>query len=171
MIGLLNTNQRINESAHFLMPLKTGDQAPDFTLPSTRGSDFSLRIHATGKPLILYFYPKDFTSVCTKEACEFRDAFSFFRELDVAIIGISSDNVETHRRFKAVHALPFELLADEQGKVASLYKAIIPVLRVTRRVTYLLDQEQTVAAVYENLFAADKHVRTMIEKLKAGSHQ
>ena len=150
------------------MALKVGDQAPDFTLPSTTGSDFNLRRHAAGKPVILYFYPKDFTTVCTREACEFRDTFSFLRNLDVQVLGISRDDVATHRRFQVVHHLPFDLLADVDGKVAESYRAPLPFIRLTRRITYLLDKQHTVVAAYENLFDATNHIRTVVEKLKQG---
>ncbi len=78
-----------------------------------------------GKPCILYFYPRDFTPGCTREACGFRDQFAEFRGLDIDVTGISRDSVATHLKFKETHRLPFELLADEQGEVATLYKAAI----------------------------------------------
>ena len=150
------------------MSLKINQLAPDFSLRSTSGEMFTLSENMLNKPCILYFYPKDFTKGCTKEACEFRDAFSVFRNLDVTVLGISRDDVATHLEFKKQHKLPFELLADTEGKVASLYKASMPVINVTRRVTYLLDKTHTIVAVYENLFAADKHIHTMIDKIKSG---
>ena len=148
------------------MALKVGDLAPDFTLPSTTGSDFNLRRHAADQPVVLYFYPKDFTSVCTREACEFRDTFSFLRNLDIQVIGISRDDVATHRRFQQANHLPFALLADVDGKVAELYRATLPFVRFTRRITYLLNQQHTVVAAYENLFAATSHIRTVVEKVR-----
>lgn len=147
------------------MPLKENVQAPDFTLPSTEGKDFSLSRTVANKPLILYFYPKDFTNVCTKEACEFRDQFAFFREQEILVYGISRDNIETHERFRAQYKLPFHLLADEAGDVAKLYKATIPLLPVTRRITYLLDRDHQVAGVYEQMFGYEEHIRQMIDKV------
>lgn len=146
------------------MPLKPGTIAPDFTLPSTAGKNFSL--HKEGGPCILYFYPRDFTSGCTREACKFRDTFSFFEELDIPVYGISRDSVTTHLEFKAAYHLPFDLLSDEYGRVSDLYKASIPFLNFTRRVTYLLDKDHRVMAVYENLFAATSHVREMVKFLR-----
>lgn len=150
------------------MALKEKTPAPDFSLASTSGTPFTLSKTAANKPLILYFYPKDFTSGCTKEACEFRDSFAFFRELDIDIYGISRDTVETHHEFKKAHKLPFELLADEDGKVADLYKASVPLINFTRRITYLLDANHRVAAVYSNLFGATKHIHDMIAQVKTG---
>lgn len=150
------------------MSLSKQSIAPDFTLASTSGAPFTLSKTAAGKPLVLYFYPKDFTPGCTKEACEFRDTFAFFRDLNIDIYGISRDNIPTHQEFKKAHKLPFELLADEDGQVADLYKASIPLIRFTKRITYLLDAEHRVAAVYTNLFGAKKHIHDMIEQVKAG---
>lgn len=150
------------------MALKENAPAPDFTLDSTSGKPFSLSRDAAGKPLIIYFYPKDFTSVCTKEACEFRDSFEFFRETNIDVFGISRDSVETHHKFRKAHHLPFELLADEDGKVADLYKASMPLINFTKRITYLLDKNHQIAGVYQNLFSARKHIHEMIEKVKKG---
>ena len=150
------------------MPLKVNDKAPDFTLPSTSGKNFTLNIDGHGKPLILYFYPKDFTPGCTAEACEFRDTFSFFKELNIEVIGISRDDVETHLKFRQSHNLPFELLADLKGDVAEKYKATLPLINFTRRITYLLNKEHKIIEVYENLFASTKHIHHMIEKVKKG---
>jgi peroxiredoxin Q/BCP len=149
-----------------LMPLSLHQQAPDFALPSTAGDVFQLSKTFRNKPCILYFYPKDFTPGCTKEACEFRDQFSEFRGLSIDIVGISRDSVSTHLRFKETYRLPFELLADEKGEAASLYQANILFLPLTRRVTYLLDGNHRVAAVYEDMFGAQKHIEAMIEAVK-----
>lgn len=148
------------------MPLKINEKAPDFTLPSTTGTSFSLYEITKGKPLILYFYPKDFTGGCTTEACEFRDHFALFRNLQIDIIGISKDDIETHLKFKQSYNLPFELLSDENGLVAERYKAIIPVIKVIRRITYLLDKEHKIAAVFESMFGAARHIEYMINKVK-----
>lgn len=152
------------------MPLSENSTAPNFTLPSTEGKDFSLNKDAAGKPLIIYFYPKDFTPGCTKEACEFRDSFAFFRDLDIPVYGISRDSVETHHKFREAHNLPFHLLADTDGKVAELYKASVPLIKFTRRITYLLDAQHNIVGVYTNLFGATKHIHQMIEKVKANRH-
>ena len=150
------------------MALKENTQAPDFNLESTSGFPFTLSKQAAGKPLILYFYPKDFTPGCTKEACEFRDTFEFFRDLDIDIYGISRDSVETHQKFKTAHNLPFELLADENGKVADLYDASLPFINFTKRITYLLNKDHQIAGVYQNLFGSRKHIHEMINKVKEG---
>jgi peroxiredoxin Q/BCP len=148
------------------MPLSLQQQAPDFTLPSTSGQVFHLSETMNGKPCILYLYPKDFTPGCTREACEFRDQFAEFRELDIDVVGISRDSLTTHLKFKDTYKLPFELLADEQGEVATLYKAALPLLPLTRRITYLLDGNHRIAAVYGGMFGAEKHIAAMAEAVK-----
>lgn len=147
------------------MPLKEQSPAPDFTLPSTEEKPFTLSKDAKGKPLILFFYPKDFTRVCTREACEFRDQFQFFRNQHIQVLGISRDTVETHQRFRKENKLPFHLLADEKGDVARLYKASIPLLSLSRRITYLLDENHRIAAAFEKMFGDEEHIQQMIEKV------
>ena len=113
----------------------------------------------------MYFYPKNFTRQCTKEACGFRDEFSFFRDLNITVVGISQDTLESHHKFKKTYQLPFELLADQAGKVSKLYGARIPLLGMTKRITYLLDAEHRVAAAYENMLGGEKHIREMVAAL------
>jgi peroxiredoxin Q/BCP len=146
------------------MPLQENQKAPVFSLPSTSGGNFNLEDYL-GEPIILFFYPKDFTPGCTKEVCEFRDAFAEFRNLDVKVLGISQDSIESHHKFIKQHNLPFDLLTDKNGKVAKLYKATIPVIGMNRRVTYLLDKEHKIKGVFENMFAAGRHVEAMLQKL------
>ena len=147
------------------MALALGSQAPDFQLPSTSAKVFRLKDYL-GKPLILFFYPKDFTKGCTAEACEFRDQFSEFRDMEVPVFGISRDDIPTHEKFKKAHQLPFELLSDPDGKVCKSFDALIPVLKIPKRVTYLLDENHRIVGIFEGLFENKKHVSAMIAKLK-----
>ena len=100
--------------------IKEGDQAPQFSLPADDGSVVT-RESLRGKNVVLYFYPKDDTSGCTKEACDFRDAFPRFGKIDAEVIGVSPDNIESHRKFKKKYQLPFRLLADESHKLADAF--------------------------------------------------
>ena len=100
--------------------MKVGDQVPDFTLPSDEGAEVKLS-NLRGRKVVLYFYPKDNTPVCTREACGFRDAFPDFSEINAEIFGISKDSVARHRKFKARHDLPFTLLSDEDGEVCKAF--------------------------------------------------
>ena len=147
------------------MPLKTGQQAPDFKLKSTSGSVFHLSEDMKGQACILYFYPRDFTPGCTEEACSFRDAFAEFRNLDIPVFGISRDSISIHKKFKKQYKLPFDLLSDKTGKVCKSYDALVPIIRVPKRITYLLDADHNIAAVYSDMFGAQNHVRQMIKKL------
>ncbi|MDN5205367.1 peroxiredoxin [Fulvivirgaceae bacterium BMA10] len=143
------------------MPLKVSEQGPDFTLPSTSGNDFTLS-SILGESCILYFFPMDFTPGCTKEACEFRDQFAYFKDLEINIFGISTDTISAHEKFRNKHQLPFHLLSDRKGNVARKYKALIPFVGLTMRVTYLLNREHQIAAVYNNLFNYRQHIREMV---------
>ena len=149
------------------MALKVGDLAPDFTLPSTSGQEFKLREDMKGKALIIYFYPKDFTSVCTQEACEFRDHFAELKDLNIPVIGISRDSIKTHLEFKRIITLPFELLSDKDGKVCGRYKALIPVVKMPKRITYLLDKDHKIKAAYSNLFGSKEHLLAMLKAINS----
>lgn len=148
------------------MSLKIGELAPDFELPSTSGSIFKLREDMKGKALIIYFYPKDFTRVCTQEACEFRDHFGDLEGLDIPVIGISRDSIKTHQEFKRINKLPFELLSDKDGKVCGRYKALIPIVKMPKRITYLLDKNHKIKAAYSNLFGSTEHLKAMLKALE-----
>jgi peroxiredoxin Q/BCP len=148
------------------MALTVGTQAPDFTLAATNLGSITLSKDLAEKSLVLYFYPKDFTPGCTTEACEFRDQFAAFRELDIPVFGISRDNLATHEKFKMTHRLPFELLADESGKVCKAYDALLPLIKMPTRVTYLLDSNHRIAGVFQGLFENKAHVAAMLKQLK-----
>ena len=148
------------------MALKIGQTAPDFTLPSTSGNNFTLSLSLKGMACIIYFYPKDFTQGCTSQACGFRDNMDEFRSLDIPVVGISRDNIETHIRFKEKLQLPFELLSDEDGKVCLAYDALVPLLKIPKRVTYLLDHNHIVRAKLQDMFDAGKHVKSMVSTLR-----
>src|SRR5271166_538244 len=100
--------------------LRPGSKAPDFTLPSSTGKAVSLR-GLRGKKVVLYFYPEDDTSGCTKEACAFRDNLSSFEKLDAVVLGVSKDSLDSHERFIKKYGLNFTLLSDEDLKVHHLY--------------------------------------------------
>ena len=135
------------------MSLNVGDKAPDFTMPTDGGGEVSLAA-LKGKPVVLYFYPRDDTPGCTKEACGFRDSMPDFSAIDAAIIGVSRDTVAKHDKFKAKYELPFDLLVDEGSKVASAYGAFGEKLMYGRKVqgtirsTFLIDEQGKLAAVW-----------------------
>jgi thioredoxin-dependent peroxiredoxin len=103
------------------MSLEIGDKAPDFTLPTDGAGTVSLKA-LRGKPVILYFYPKDDTSGCTAEACGFRDALPDFSKTTAAVVGVSKDSVAAHDKFKKKYHLPFTLASDTEGDVCERYE-------------------------------------------------
>jgi peroxiredoxin Q/BCP len=144
-----------------------GSLAPNFTLPSQSGKMVSLRDFLGKKPVILFFYPKDDTPGCTKEACAFRERHEDFRELNAEVIGISSDPVESHRSFAAKHELPFTLLSDEGGKVRKLYGASSTFGLVPGRVTYVLDEEGVVRHIFSSQLGVEEHIEEALEALRS----
>src|SRR5512133_3317561 len=101
--------------------VQVGDLAPDFTLPNQAGAEVSLAECLTKTDIVLYFYPKDKTTVCTDEACAFRDRYEIFKHAGAEVIGISSDSVESHRQFASDNQLPFPLLSDVDGLIRKGY--------------------------------------------------
>jgi thioredoxin-dependent peroxiredoxin len=148
------------------MALKIGDKAPDFTLKSTSGEDFHFHKDMKGKTCILYFYPKDFTSVCTAEACEFKNHFDDFQGMDIPVIGISRDSIKTHLDFKKHYQLPFDLLSDTDGKVCKAYKALVPVIGVPKRITYLIGADFNIKVAHSDMFTAKKHISAVLKELQ-----
>ena len=102
---------------------RVGERAPDFTLPTQAGNTVGLRDFRGTKHVVLYFYPKDDTPGCTREACDFRDTYKQLAKQDIVVLGVSKDSVESHQRFAAKHELPFPLLSDSGSDVAERYGA------------------------------------------------
>jgi peroxiredoxin Q/BCP len=148
-----------------------GSKAPDFTLPSQSGEMVNLKDFLDRKPVVLYFYPKDDTPGCTKEACAFRDDYEEFRKLDCEVVGISSDSVESHRSFAERHGLPFTLLSDEGGKVKKLYGVSNTFGLFPGRVTYVIDQQGVIRHVFSSQLGARRHVEEALKILPSiGRH-
>ena len=148
------------------MALKTGTQAPEFNLKSTGAKSIDSSKDLKNKAFILYFYPKDFTKGCTAEACEFRDQFEAFRDLDIPVLGISRDDIETHERFKKEHKLPFDLLSDPAGEVCKAYDALVPLIKMPKRITYLIDKDHKIAAAFSDMFESKGHIEAMLKSLE-----
>jgi len=127
----------------------------------------SLRDFIGNKPVVIFFYPKDDTPGCTKQACTFRDEYEGFRQLDAEVIGVSSDSVESHRNFATRHGLPFTLLSDEGGKVRKLYGAYNTFGLVPGRVTYVLDEDGMVRHIFSSQLGVEKHVEEALEALRS----
>jgi len=151
--------------------LGVGSKAPDFALPSQSREMVSLTDFLGRKPVVLFFYPKDDTPGCTKEACAFRDDYEEFRKLDAEVVGISSDSVESHRTFARKHSLPFTLLSDEGGKVRKLYGVSNTFGLFPGRVTYVMDEEGVIRHVFSSQLGARRHVEEALRILPSiGCH-
>jgi peroxiredoxin Q/BCP len=142
-----------------------GSKAPNFTLPSQSGELVSFRDSLGEKPVVLFFYPKDDTPGCTKEACTFRDEYEQFSELDTEVIGISSHSVDSHKSFAKKHNLPFTLLSDKGEKVRRLYNVPNTFGLFPGRVTYVIDQEGIVRRVFSSQIGVERHVQEALEAL------
>lgn len=145
--------------------LKVGDKLPAFSLPDQNGHTFKLEDELGKGPLVIYFYPKDETPGCTKEACSFRDSFSAFSDLGAKVIGISSDDVASHKQFADKYHLPFTLLADTGGKVRKEF-GVPKSLGMTGRVTYVADETGKVVHIFNSQLQATKHVSEALEAIK-----
>ncbi len=150
-----------------------GDQAPSFTLQADDGREVSLSDYQ-GKKVVLYFYPKDGTPGCTREAIEFRDIAKEFEKEDAAILGVSKDSVQSHQKFKRKHELPFTLLSDPEGKVLDLYgvwkkKSLYGrTFMGTERTTFLIDEKGIVKKVYRKV-KVKGHAQTCLLDLRGST--
>jgi thioredoxin-dependent peroxiredoxin len=150
--------------------VKVGSVAPNFTLLSQSGKMMSLK-DFLGKPVVLFFYPKDDTPGCTKEVCAFRDDYEEFGKLDAEVIGISSDSVESHRSFAEKHNLSFTLLSDEGAKVRKLYRVPNTLGLFPGRVTYVIDREGSVRNIFSSQISVENHVEEALKALKSTRSQ
>ena len=138
------------------MVVEAGDKAPDFTLPSDDAPAISLK-DFRGKKVILYFYPKDHTPGCTKEACDFRDSFAAITRQGAVILGISKDKPARHQGFREKYALPFPLLSDETGEVCERYQILNPkslfgkTFLGIQRTTFLIDENGIIQKVWRKV--------------------
>jgi peroxiredoxin Q/BCP len=150
--------------------LAVGAKAPEFTTTNQDGQPVSLS-DFKGKKVVLYFYPKDHTPGCTKEACAFRDQFARFQQRNVEILGVSVDDAPSHRSFAEKHRLPFTLLADTDKRIVQAYgvwgeKSLYGKKYMgTHRVTYLIDETGTIAAVFPKV-RPEKHAEEILAVLQ-----
>jgi len=153
------------------MSVTEGQIAPDFTLPATDGSTVRL-LDLRGKKVVLYFYPKDDTPGCTKEACAFRDNLGVLQSMGVVVLGVSPDSVASHQRFAQKYGLPFPLLADEGAQVATTYgvwkekKQYGRTYMGIERTTFLIDENGIVQRVFPKV-KVDGHVEEVIEAIRS----
>jgi thioredoxin-dependent peroxiredoxin len=146
--------------------LKIGDTAPLFTLPDQNGILINLNDYIGKTNLVVYFYPKDESYGCTKEACSFRDNYEVFKEAGAEVIGISADDEASHRAFASHHKLPFLLLSDKDKKVTNLYGVGKSMGILPGRVTFIIDKQGIIRLIYSSQFNFQKHIDESLEMLR-----
>ncbi len=137
--------------------LKPGSRAPEFVLEDSDGTEVNLSDLLENGPLILYFYPADFTPGCTAEACSIRDIHDDIQGVGLQVVGVSPQDAESHRRFSEKHELPFTLLCDPDKVVITMYDVDGPLGFGVRRVTYLIAQDRKIQDAVQADIRVDKH--------------
>jgi peroxiredoxin Q/BCP len=151
------------------MALKVGDPAPDFSLLDSKGNTYQLS-NLKGQRVVLYFYPRDNTPGCTKEACNFRDFYSQFQERDILVLGVSTDDAKSHEKFVTKFDLPFPLLIDEGGAVATTYdsyglkKFMGKEYMGISRNTFVIGPDGTIEKIYQKV-KPDAHAEQILADL------
>jgi thioredoxin-dependent peroxiredoxin len=146
--------------------IQAGDKAPDFTLPSQAGDKVRLSDQVGQRVVVLYFYGKDESGGCTKEACAFRDNYEVFAEAGAEVIGVSSDSVDSHAAFASHHNLPFTLLSDANGEARKAYGVPSVLGMLPGRVTYVIDRTGTVRHVFNSMTNIAGHVSETLDVVK-----
>ena len=146
--------------------IKVGDIAPDFELQRQDGNTFRLYDLLKERNVVLYFYPKDSTPGCTKQACGFRDQYEVFQENGAEVVGVSSDSLTSHQKFEKSYKLPFVLLSDKGGSVRTIYGVPKKFGVLPGRVTYIIDKEKKVRYVFNSMTKPLEHVNQALDILK-----
>jgi peroxiredoxin Q/BCP len=147
------------------MALKIGDKLPNFKGKDTNGNLFDSQDYIGKQPLVIYFYPKDETKVCTAQACSFRDNYEEFKDLGAEIIGISADSVQSHIKFKSKFNLPFILLSDNDKKLRKLFGVENDFLIIPGRQTFVVDKNGFIIMVF-NSMSGTIHIEKALKVLK-----
>lgn len=153
------------------MSLRVGETAPGFDVTSSSGKALKLSDFEGKKNVVLYFYPGDFTPICTKETCGFRDMYADLETKDTEVIGVSIDSDESHEKFAKKYGVPFALVSDKNRDLAKAYGAtglLQNILGKAGRVTYVIDKKGEIAAVFRGELSASKHVdgvKAAVQKL------
>jgi thioredoxin-dependent peroxiredoxin len=147
------------------MALKVGDKLPNFSAKDTNGNVFTSQDYIGKQPLVIYFYPKDDTPGCTAQACSFRDNYESFKELGAEVVGISSDTVTSHLKFKSKFNLPFILLSDNDKKLRKLFGVKNSLFIIPGRETFVTDKNGVVIMVF-NSISSEIHIQKALRVLK-----
>ncbi len=151
--------------------LKVGQEAPAFEVVASNGKTVKLADYRGTKNVVLFFYPKDFTKVCTAEVCGFRDMYKDLTGKDTEVIGVSLDSDSSHAKFAEENKLPYPLVADKDRSLARRYEAIGGlggIIGITKRVTYLIDKQGKIAGAFDGMFDDELHtggVRDAVARL------
>lgn len=149
------------------MALKQGDRIPPFVLPNQHGKNFDIESLLLKKSMVIYFYPKDETAGCTKQACAFRDSYQDFVDAGAEVIGISSDDEESHSNFAGHHRLPFVLLSDKDKTVRNLFGVPTDMFGLLPgRVTYIVDKLGVIRYIFNSQIRIEKHITEALRILK-----
>lgn len=151
------------------MQLKLLDDAPPFESITDTGEKFSLSDYRGKSNIVLYFYPKDFTMGCTKEACSFRDNWDQVTALGATVVGISSDDRDTHAKFKKDHSLPFTLVSDPNNAIRKLYG--VEGRFIPTRITFVIDKNGKIRSIFNSQLNVTKHVEKALESLNGISRE
>lgn len=149
--------------------LKVGDKAPDFKLLSDNGKEFSMK-KLKGHKVVLYFYPKDDTSGCTKEACDFKENIKIFEKKETVVIGVSKDSIESHKKFKSKYELPFTLLSNESTEMLKEYGVWKEKSMYGRkymgieRTTFLIDEKGKITEIWDKV-KVPGHIGEILNKI------
>ena len=151
------------------MSLRVGQKAPDFDVVSSAGKALKLSDFAGKKNIVLYFYPGDFTPICTKETCGMRDMHADLESKDTEVIGVSVDSNESHQKFAAKYDVPFALVSDAKRELAKTYGAtsfLRDILGKAARITYVIDKKGEIAGIFQGELSAAKHIDGVRETVK-----
>jgi peroxiredoxin Q/BCP len=146
--------------------VKVGEPAPDFTLPDQDGEQVTLSNYRGESSVVLFFYPKDFSPGCTTQACHFRDSYEDFTDLGAEVLGVSSDSVESHKKFLNEYLFPFRLLSDEGAKIRKLYGATKGFGLLPGRYTFIIDKQGVIRYVFTSETNMKKHIDESLRILR-----
>lgn len=159
VVVLLRHTDKVNSGSTDVAKLQVGDHAPDFSTTTHDGNKIRLSDFLGKRALVLFFYPKDGTPICTQEACAFRDSYDQFIDAGADVIGVSSDNEDSHLTFARQHKLSFPLISDVDGSLRKAFAVPKSMGIFPGRVTYVIDQAGIIRQIFSAQFASDEHVR------------
>jgi thioredoxin-dependent peroxiredoxin len=169
VIVLLRHPDNVSSGRANMTKFEVGDHAPDFSATTYDGNKIRLADFLGKRALVLFFYPKDGTPICTQEVCAFRDSYEQFIDAGADVIGVSSDTEESHRAFARQHKLSFPLISDVDGSLRKGFAVPKTMGLFPGRVTYVIDQAGIIRQIFSAQFASDEHVRQALIAVGAAS--